>query len=287
MSAPASSSALPVPKVFVLGHPIAHSRSPMLHGYWLKKLGIPGHYEARDVTPDGLDTFFAGLLAAGYIGGNVTVPHKLAVMKYLARIDDAAKAIGAVNTIWLENGDLVGGNTDALGFMGNLNDRAPGWDKACETAVVLGAGGAARAAIYGLVGRGVTVRLVNRTLSNASALAEHFGPKVTAHGWDELDRLLPAADLLVNTTSLGMLNKPAMEIGLHPLKPSAIVYDIVYVPLETGLLKAAKAGGHRTVDGLGMLLHQAVAGFAHWFGVTPTVKQELRSMIEDDIKAKI
>jgi shikimate dehydrogenase len=276
----------PIPRAFVMGHPIAHSRSPMLHGYWLDRLGIAGAYDRCDVPPEELESFFAGLKAKGYVGGNITVPHKTAAMAHVARLDDAAKAIGAVNTIWLEGGRFVGGNTDAIGFLGNLDDRAPGWDADGRFAVVLGAGGAARAATYGLLQRGFAVHLVNRTFEHAEALARHFGAGVTAHRWDELGRLLPQTDLLVHATSLGMLAKPPLEIDLSDLKPSAVVHDVVYVPLETGLLKAAKARGHRIVDGLGMLLHQAVAGFEHWFGARPVVTDDLRRRIEDDIREK-
>jgi shikimate dehydrogenase len=275
-----------IPRAFILGHPVAHSRSPMLHGYWLKKLGLEGEYQAKDVSPDGLESFFASLRSEGFVGGNVTVPHKVAAMSHVARIDDAAKAIGAVNTIWTEDGAYIGGNTDAIGFIGNLDDLAPGWDKAGRTAVVLGAGGAARAATYGLLLRGFEVNLVNRTLSHADDLARHFGARVHAHPWSALAEQLAGADLLVNTTALGMLNKPPLEIDIAPLNGEAVVYDVVYVPLETGLLKAAKARGYRTVDGLGMLLHQAIAGFEHWFGATPKIVPELRHLLEADIRQK-
>ncbi|MCP8938776.1 shikimate dehydrogenase [Alsobacter sp. SYSU M60028] len=277
----------PRPKrAFVIGHPIAHSRSPMLHGHWLETLGLAGVYEARDVAPEALPAFFENLRAEGYVGGNVTVPHKLAVIPFLAEIDEAARAIGAVNTIWLEGGRLVGGNTDAYGFLGNLDQLAPGWDAAGGVAVVLGAGGAARAAVYALLSRGFAVRLVNRTPATARDLAAHFGEGVTAHDWTALPALLPEANLLVNTTSLGMLGKPPLDIDLTQLKAGAVVNDIVYVPLDTPLLRQARARGLRTVDGLGMLLHQAVAGFAHWFGVTPSVTPALRALLEADIRAK-
>ncbi len=269
-----------------MGHPIAHSRSPMLHGYWLERYGIEGSYERLDIPPDELDAFFAGFREAGWIGGNVTVPHKLAVMRHVDRIDDAAEAMGAVNTLWWENDTLVGGNTDAIGFMGNLDELAPGWDGDARRAVILGAGGATRAAVYGLRSRGLEVALCNRTVEKAEGLAAHFGEGVSAHGLDELPSLLGGADLLVNTTSLGMIGQPPLEIDLAPLKPGATVYDVVYVPLETALLKAARARGHRTVDGLGMLLHQAVEGFRHWFGRTPEVTAELRTLLVDDIRAK-
>ena len=274
------------PKAFIIGHTIAHSRSPMLHGYWLRTLGIEATYEALDIAPEALGDFFAGFIARGWIGGNVTVPHKLAVMPYLAEIDPAAKAIGAVNTIWREGDRLIGGNTDGLGFIGNLDERAPGWDVAGGQAVMLGAGGAARAAVHALVSRGLRVTIVNRTIARAEELAGYFGERVSVARHAALPDLLGKADLLVNTTSLGMLGKPPLEIDLGKLKPSAVVYDVVYVPLETDLLRQAAARGHRTVDGLGMLLHQAVAGFTRWFRVKPTVTAELRKLLEDDIRAK-
>lgn len=258
----------------------------MLHGYWLRTLGVPGAYDLQDVTAEGLAAFFAGLRARGYVGGNVTVPHKVAAMEFVARVDETARAIGAVNTIWLDDGALVGGNTDAAGFMANLDDQAPGWDRAGRVAVVLGAGGAARAAAYGLLGRGMTVRLANRTARHAEALARHFGAGVTAHGMAAVPGLLAGADLLVNTTSLGMAGEPPLATGLGALRPGAVVCDVVYVPLETRLLREARARGHRTVDGLGMLLHQAVAGFSRWFGAVPAVTAELRGLVEADIRAK-
>lgn len=274
------------PRAFVMGHPISHSRSPMLHGYWLKHYGIPGSYERLDIPPAEIPAFFAGFRAAGWAGGNVTVPHKTAVIPFLGRIDEAARAMGAVNTLWWEGETLVGGNTDAIGFMANLDDRAPGWDSGASRAVILGAGGAARAAIHGLLGRGLSVALCNRSIDKAAALAAHFGRGVSAHGTAALPGLLAEADLLVNATSLGMVGQPAQDVDLAALKPGAVVYDVVYVPLETGLLKVAQARGHRTVDGLGMLLHQAVEGFRHWFGMTPTVTEELRQILVDDIRAK-
>jgi shikimate dehydrogenase len=269
-----------------MGHPVGHSRSPMLHGYWLKLYGIEGSYERIDIAPEDLKAFFDSFRDVGWAGGNVTVPHKLAVMSYLDRLDDAAKAMGAVNTLWWDKGALVGGNTDSIGFMGNIDELAPGWDAGAKTAIVLGAGGAARAAVYGLRGRGLHVSICNRTLAKAEALAGHFGDGSSAHGLDDLDRLLGDADLLVNTTSLGMVGQPPLDIDMTRLKAGAVVYDVVYVPLETAILKAAKARGHRTVDGLGMLLHQAVEGFRHWFGHTPEVTAGLRKLLVDDIRAK-
>jgi shikimate dehydrogenase len=271
-------------KACVMGHPIAHSRSPMIHNYWLKQLGIPGVYELKDLTPDEFIPFVTHLSAHGYVGGNVTLPHKEAAFRTVSARDAASEAVGAVNTLWLENGKLVGGNSDTHGFIANLDERAPGWEvKGCR-AVILGAGGAARAAVYMFRQRSVEVDIVNRTLPRAQELATKFGAR--AHGWDALARLAPQADVLVNCTSLGMAGKDALQIDLTPLKKSAVVYDVIYVPLETALLAQAKKRGHRTVDGLGMLLQQAGFGFRKWFGGNPQVTPELRKMLEDDIVAK-
>lgn len=273
-------------RAFVIGHPIAHSRSPMLHGYWLHKLGIEGSYERVDVPPEEVAAFFARFREEGWIGGNVTVPNKTAVIPFLNRIDVDAKAMGAVNAISWSGDDLVGGNTDAIGFIANIDERAPGWDRGGRKAVVLGAGGAARAATYGLIGRGFEVALCNRTVPKAEALVAHFGAGVSAHGLEERDALLAECDLLVNATSLGMVNQPALAIDLAPLKREATVYDVIYVPLETALLRNAREQGHRTVDGLGMLLHQGVEGFSRWFGQRPVVTEELRRLLSDDIREK-
>jgi len=269
-----------------MGHPVAHSRSPLLHGYWLETLGINGAYERVDVTQDEFPAFLRHLSAHGYRGGNITVPHKEAAFALTDRRDGDAAAIGAVHTVWYEGAKLVGGNTDAYGFLAHLDASIPEWNASAGKAVVLGAGGAARAIIHGLLGRGLDVAVANRTASRAAELGTHYGRRVTAHGLDALAGLLGEADLLVNATSAGMAGKATLDLDLSRLKSGAIVYDIVYVPLETALLKAAKAGGHRTVDGLGMLLHQAVPGFARWFGVTPRVTPALRARIEADILAK-
>lgn len=277
---------MPFDRAFVIGHPIGHSRSPLLHGHWLATLGLSGSYEAVDLAQSEIDGFFARLDAEGWVGGNVTVPHKTSVARHLAEIDAAAQAIGAVNTIWRENGRLVGGNTDALGFVAHLDEAAPGWDAQAGLALVLGAGGAARAAIHGLLERGFDIVLANRTLERAGELARHFGPRVAACDWRDLAARLPQADVLVNTTALGMHGQPPLSLDLSGLKPSAVAYDIVYAPLETAFLRAARARGHRAVDGLGMLLHQAAPGFKRWFGVAPKVTRELRALIEADIRAK-
>jgi shikimate dehydrogenase len=275
-----------IARACVMGHPVAHSRSPLLHGHWLKTLGIAGAYERADVAEADFSDFLRHLRAHGYVGGNVTVPHKEAAFRLVDQRDEAAQAIGAVNTVWYEDGRLVGGNTDAYGFIAHLDASIPGWQQQVRRAVLLGAGGAARAVVHALLGHGTQIVLVNRTLARAENLAAHFGQRVSAAGHGALPQLVRDADLVVNTTSLGMAGKPPLKIDLAPLKTSAIVYDIVYVPLETEFLRAAKQRGHRTVGGLGMLLHQAVPGFARWFGVTPSVTPELEALIESDIRAK-
>lgn len=272
-------------RAFVIGHPIAHSRSPMLHGYWLAHYGIDATYERRDVAPDALAAFVAAVRTERWAGCNVTVPHKTAIIAHLDRLDATAEAIGAVNTVWREGDVLVGGNTDAPGFLANLDDRAPGWDRPGGHAVVLGAGGAARAAVAALTRRGLRVAIANRTRAAASLLAGRFGAGVSDHAMAELPRLLVGADILVNTTSLGMSGKPPLDIDLAGLPPHCVVHDIVYTPMDTALLRRAAARGLRTVDGLGMLLHQAVPAFARWFTVTPQVTAELRALIAGDIHA--
>jgi shikimate dehydrogenase len=274
------------PRACIMGHPVAHSRSPMLHGYWLRTLGIDGAYEFADVAPENFEQFFRGLRRNGFVGGNITIPHKEAAFRLVDRREAAADAIGAVNTVWYEGDALIGGNTDWLGIVGSLDDIHPGWDASGGRVVVLGAGGSARASVYAFLERKFRVSLVNRTLARAEKLSAEFGPRVAAHGWDALPRLLTDADVLINNTSLGQQKFPPLQIDLEPLKRSAIVYDAVYVPLETELLKSAGWAGHRTVGGLSMLLYQAVPGFAHWFGVMPKVTAELRAILEDDIRAK-
>jgi shikimate dehydrogenase len=274
----------PAKKAFVTGHPIAHSRSPKIHGHWLATYGIDGSYRAIDVAPADFATFLGALGENGYRGGNVTIPHKEAAFAGVARRDHAADEIGAVNTLWFEDGVLWGGNTDGVGFAANLDDFAPGW-AANGPAVVLGAGGAARAVIHALKERGIRdIRIVNRTLSRAEELRDLFGAGVSAHGAGAVGELLADAGLLVNTTALGMHGNGALAADPAGLPGHAIVTDIVYVPLETPLLAAARKRGLKTVDGLGMLLHQAVPGFERWFGRKPEVTPELRRMIVADIE---
>ncbi|MEQ1951580.1 shikimate dehydrogenase [Mesorhizobium sp. CN2-181] len=274
-------------KAFVCGHPIAHSRSPKIHGYWLKHYGLAGSYEAVDVAPDEFADFAASLRKGGYTGGNVTIPHKEAAFRAVDCRDAAAEEIGAVNTLWVEDARLCGSNTDAYGFAANLDDLAPGWSTSPGAAVVLGAGGAARAVLCALKQRGFSdIRIVNRTLVRAQALALEFGPIFSAHELDAANTLLGDAMLLVNTTSLGMHGEAELPVDLDRLHDHALVTDIVYVPLETPLLAAARKRGLKAVDGLGMLLHQAVPGFEKWFGIRPQVTSSLRDLIAGDLVAK-
>ena len=273
-------------KAFVTGHPIKHSRSPKIHGHWLAQHGIDGSYEAIDVAPQGFAEFVATLQANGFRGGNVTIPHKEAAFALVHRRDQAAEEIGAVNTLWFEDGVLWGGNTDGHGFAANLDDCAPGWANT-GPAVVLGAGGASRAVIQALKQRGFSdIRIVNRTLARAQELRDRFGAGVSAHGTAETHELLADAGLLVNTTALGMVGNEGLAADPALLPDHAIVTDLVYVPLETPLLAAARARGLKTVDGLGMLLNQAVPGFEHWFGIRPQVTAELRALIVADLVPK-
>ena len=273
-------------KAFVTGHPIKHSRSPKIHGHWLAKHGIDGSYQAIDVAPQDFAQFLRTLEKNGYRGGNVTIPHKEVAFALVDRRDQAAEEIGAVNTLWFEDGALWGGNTDGHGFAANLDDHAPGWARN-GPAVVLGAGGASRAVIHALKQRGVAdIRIVNRTLARAQELRDRFGTGVTAHGMEATNELLADAGLLVNTTALGMQGNEALAADPALLPDHAIVSDIVYVPLETPLLAAARARKLRTVDGLGMLLNQAVPGFERWFGIRPQVTGELRALIVADLVPK-
>jgi shikimate dehydrogenase len=267
----------------VVGWPVAHSRSPLIHTYWLKHYGIAGEYRREAVKPEDFAPFVQSLAARGYVGANVTVPHKEAALA-LSEPDERARAVGAANTLWLEGGILRATNTDVEGFLRNLDACAPQWDHSLHKAVVLGAGGAARAVIFGLIERSVErLVVVNRTPARAELLRRQFGPLVEVAPWDELGRALASAMLLVNTTTLGMQGQPRLDVDLGPLPDRAIVADLVYAPVRTKLLAAAAARGLRTADGLGMLLHQAVRGFALWFGTTPEVTSELRALLEADL----
>jgi shikimate dehydrogenase len=271
------------PAACVVGWPAAHSRSPLIHNYWLQHYGIAGEYRREAVTPEDFAVFAGSLAARGYVGANVTVPHKEAAMT-LSLPDDRARAIGAANTLWLDRGILRATNTDVEGFLANLDACAPDWDSSVKQAVILGAGGAARAVIYGLVARGIgRIIVVNRTFERAEALRPIFGTAVLPAHWQDLNAVLARAELLINTTTLGMEGQPDLDLDVGLLPSDAIVADLVYVPLITRLLEAARARNLRTADGLGMLLHQAVRGFTLWFRRTPKVTPELRALIEADL----
>jgi shikimate dehydrogenase len=267
----------------LIGWPAAHSRSPLIHHYWLRSLGLEGGYNIEAIPPEGFAEFVLHLSTHGFVGANVTIPHKERALA-LTRPDERARAVGAANTLWYEGGELCSTNTDIEGFINNLYACAPGWDAATNDALVLGAGGSSRAVMFGLIGRGVKrVVLANRTLERARALADQFGAQVHPVSWEAIGEWLPRVDLLVNTTSLGMHGQPALEIDVGRLPAHAVVADLVYVPLQTPLLAAAQARGLKTADGLGMLLHQAVRGFELWFGQRPQVTPELRALIEADL----
>ena len=266
----------------LIGWPAAHSRSPVIHHYWLRTLGIEGGYNIEAVPPEGFAEFVLHLSTHGFVGANVTLPHKERALA-LTKPDARARAVGAANTLWYEGGELCSTNTDIEGFINNLDACAPGWDTV-EDALVLGAGGASRAVVFGLIERGIScVHLANRTAERARVLADQFGANVRPVAWETIDSLLPRAGLLVNTTSLGMHGQPALELDASLLPSHAVVADLVYVPLETPLLSAARGRGLRTADGLGMLLHQAVRGFELWFGQRPEVTSELRALVETDL----
>lgn len=267
-------------KAFVIGHPIAHSRSPLIHGTWLAEHDIDGSYEAIDVAPAELPGFFERLRAGEFAGGNVTIPHKEAVFALCDSVDPLARTIGAVNTLVLREGKVHGTNTDYLGFLGNLDAGAPDWSVGKKPAIVLGAGGAARAILVALKSRGIPVILLNRTRANADRLAAEIGGDIRAGELADFNAAAPSAGLVVNTTSIGMHGSRFDGFDLDLLPSDALVTDIVYAPLVTPLLADARARGLRIVDGLGMLLHQAVPGFEAWFGIRPLVTKDLRTRIE-------
>jgi len=267
----------------VIGYPAKHSRSPKLHGYWIKRLGLDADYRVEEIRPEDFKAFVTNLGANGYVGANVTMPHKDMALA-LSEPDARAKAVGAANTLWLDNGRLRSTNTDVEGFIGALDEAAPGWDRRNHAAVVLGAGGAGRAVVYGLLERGLeTVHVVNRTFERAEAIRASYGERVRPARWSDVPRLLAGCGLLANTTSLGMTGKDALSIDISPMAPESVVGDVIYVPLKTPLLVAAEARGFKTSDGLDMLMHQAVRGFELWFGVRPEVTPELRALLVADV----
>jgi shikimate dehydrogenase len=270
-----------VKRACVIGWPVEHSRSPAIHRYWLKLHRIDGAYEKEAVQPEKLVGFLGSLGERGYTGANVTLPHKEEALRLASIADEAARAIGAANTLWLDGaGRLNASNTDAYGFMTNLTAETPHWNDRRRPVIVLGAGGAARAILYGLVAEGAPrILLANRTRGRAEALSQAFGPTVEVVAWEDRERALAGCGLLVNATSLGMTGKETLHIELAALPADAVVADIVYSPLETPLLASARARGNPAVDGLGMLLYQAVPGFERWFGVRPEVTAELKAHV--------
>jgi shikimate dehydrogenase len=271
--------------VCVIAWPAGHSRSPLIHSYWIEQHKLDAEYRREAVPPEKFTEFIANLRNNGYIGANITVPHKEAALR-LSDPDDRARAVGAANTLWYDDSRLRSTNTDVEGFLANLDAATPGWDRGLSTAVVLGAGGGARAVIFALLAREVgRIYVINRTVARANALRKQFGARVQVAGWEETTGLLGGAGLLVNTTTLGMVGQPPLEFNLR-CPASLVVADLVYDPLVTRLLASARARGLRTADGLGMLLHQAVRGFQLWFGVRPEVTPELRSLVEADLLKK-
>ncbi len=271
-------------KAFVVGWPIAHSRSPLIHRFWLKRYGIEGDYIAEAVPPGAIDAFLRDFPEKGYIGGNVTLPHKEAAFRAAPSTTMVARKLEAANTLWLEDGKLHADNTDAHGFVANLDDRAPDWRKG-SAAVVIGAGGASRAVLYALIEAGLgKITLLNRTVERAQVLARHFAGPIHAVGLDKLADALAEADLVVNASSAGLHDGAGLDIPWNAAKKDAVATDLVYVPLVTPFLEGAGQRGLTIVDGLGMLLHQAAPGFERWFGVRPVVDEELRAHVVADLK---
>ena len=269
----------------VIGWPVAHSLSPRLHGYWLQTLGIDGAYVPLPVAPENISDALRALPKLGFAGANVTVPHKEAALAAVDEVSEIANRIGAVNTlICKSDGTLYGDNTDAFGFIENLRAGAPSWRPDSGRALVLGAGGAARAVITALIDAGVTeISLSNRTLARADDVAQYIGGNVAVVPWEARDTAAEGVTLLVNTTTLGMTGKAPLEMDIRALADDAVVTDIVYAPLQTPLLASAHARGLTTVDGLGMLLHQARPGFEAWFGVRPEVTADLRRHVLESL----
>ncbi len=278
------------PGAFVTGWPVKHSRSPIIHNHWLAKYGLDGRYEKRACQPEEFSSFMRNIDVEGFVGGNVTLPFKEEAFALADEADAVATAIGAANTVWREGGKLFATNTDAYGFLANLDQQVPRWDdenRRRRGALVLGAGGAARAVVYGLLQRGFDpVVIANRTLSKAQNLAQAFGEKCTAIDLSAARKEARNTALIVNTTSVGM-GDGAMPIDLGGFAKNTVVNDIVYVPLMTPLLMAAKQRGMPVADGLGMLLHQAVPGFERWFGIRPEVTEELRGLLLADLGEKV
>ncbi len=273
-----------IPRAGIIGWPVSHSRSPILHGYWLQKYGLAGSYERIPIAPDNFKAEFRALSDQGFVGANVTIPHKQTALACCDVLDPIATRLGAVNTVVITDGRYSGSNTDGFGFMENLRQSAPGWKAVAGPAVIIGAGGAARAVIAALSDAGVTeIRLFNRTRARAEQLAADLGGPVIPSDWAGLSAGLAGCHLLVNCSSLGMTGQPPLEISLRAMPLPAFVYDLVYSPLRTPLLQAAAVRGNPTIDGLGMLIHQARPGFAAWFGIMPEADDTVRNLLLADI----
>jgi shikimate dehydrogenase len=271
-------------KASVIGWPIHHSRSPLIHEYWLKKHGIIGSYDKQAVAPHNLQSFVETLRHGEHVGTNVTLPHKETALAFIDEADDRVRRIGALNTIWRTNGKLLATSTDGPGFLANIQQTAPKFDVAAGPVTILGAGGSTRAIIDELLRAGVDrISIHNRTHSRAESLSHHFGPKVHAAQQNQLDPILASTALLINTTSAGMTGENQLQVLWHKLKATAVVADIVYTPLITPFLLEAQSRGHPIIPGLGMLLHQAVVGFEKWFGVRPEVTPDLYNLVARDI----
>jgi shikimate dehydrogenase len=269
-----------IPLAGVIGFPISHSKSPRLHGHWLAKYGIQGHYLPLHVASENLANTLKSMPNMGFVGCNVTIPHKETALALAQHVTDAARRIGAANTLVFKDGEIYADNTDGIGFIENLRQNAPNWRADAGPVLVIGAGGAARAILVALLDAGAPeILLTNRTADRASALAAEFGPRVKAHPWEKTEALLPQTAMVVNTTALGMTGKDPFPFSLSGLSSTALATDIVYTPLDTPFLQAARAQGCVTVDGLGMLLHQAAPGFARWFGQMPAVTEETRRVV--------
>ncbi len=264
-------------KTGVIGHPISHSKSPIIHNYWIDKYELSGAYKAIDIQPNNLKQDVQQLIDDGYKGFNVTVPHKIAIMDLCYEIDDLAKIIGAVNTVYIKDGKLYGTNTDAYGFTQNIKINAPHFDFRSKKAVILGAGGAAKSILYALEKAGISeIIIANRTRGKADKLAHGI---IKSIDWEQRNNALKDADIIINTTSLGMTGQPALSMDLTKINPNALITDIVYAPLLTDLLLQAKSKNLEIVTGIGMLLHQARAGFELWYGTNPEVTKELEQMV--------
>lgn len=270
-----------IPLAGVIGHPIAHSKSPVLHQYWLKKHGINGHYIPMDVAPENLETILRSLPKAGFLGCNITIPHKESALKIADVISDRAALIGSANTlIFSENGKIHADNTDGYGFISNIRDSIPNWSAQSGPAAVLGAGGASRAIIAALIESGAPeIRIANHTRARADSLRAQFGARVVVYDWVQAPNMFEGAKTAINTTSLGMQGQPDFRVSLDALSDTAVATDIVYSPLKTRFLEAAEARGCKIIDGLGMLLHQAAPGFERWFGQRPEITAELREAV--------